>query len=45
MPSTVAKLVIRCIFMPPPTNNYIYINMDISFTITGDHVIMWAGFN
>ena len=43
MPSTVAKLVIRCIFMPPPTNNYIF--MDISFTITADHVIMWAGFN
>ena len=40
MPATVAMLVIRCIF--PQTIINI---MDISFTITGDHVIMWAGFN
>ena len=38
MPSTVAILVIATLH-----KQFVY--MDISFTVTGDHVIMWAGFN
>ena len=39
MPSTVAQYSCDC--HPPQTIIYV----DIPFTITGDHVIMWAGFN